>query len=194
MICRICKKNKLENEFYKAPRNLSGYDTQCKICYNIQIAEYRKKNIDKYKIYQKKYYQENHERLIKYYTEYRSKNRNQIRQSQYRWEYRHKNDTIFKFKKALRTRLKGAIKNNQKSGSAVRDLGCSVPELKQWLEQQFKPGMTWENYGSKWHIDHIIPLSHFDLTDRKQLLKACHWFNLQPLWAEQNISKSNRLC
>ena len=54
--------------------------------------------------------------------------------------------------------------------------------------------MTWANWSRYgWHIDHIVPLSFFDLSDRKQLLQACHYTNLQPLWAEENRKKSNRM-
>lgn len=59
------------------------------------------------------------------------------------------------------------------------------------LERQFTPGMSWTNYGD-WHIDHIKPLASFDLTDRVQLLVACHFTNLQPLWAEENLKKGDR--
>jgi hypothetical protein len=92
----------------------------------------------------------------------------------------------------LRTRLYCAVRNNQKTGSAVKDLGCTITELKCHLESQFQPGMSWENWGhgkDKWHIDHILPLSKFDLTDRAQFLRACHYKNLQPLWADDNIRK-----
>lgn len=92
----------------------------------------------------------------------------------------------------LRTRINRAIANNQKAGSAVRDLGCSVADLRKHLETLFAPGMSWENYG-RWHIDHIIPLCHFDLTQKDQFLKACHYSNLQPLWAEANYRKGGRL-
>ncbi len=84
-----------------------------------------------------------------------------------------------------------AIKTNAKIGSAVRDLGCSVSELMAHLEIKFQPGMTWENWGS-WHIDHIKPLASFDLTNREQFLIACHYTNLQPLWASDNLAKGAR--
>lgn len=80
-----------------------------------------------------------------------------------------------------------------KSGSAIRDLGCSMEELKVYLESKFQPGMSWDNYSfTGWHIDHIIPLSSFDLTDPEQFKQACHYTNLQPLWAEDNFKKSNK--
>lgn len=102
-------------------------------------------------------------------------------------------DTNFRLAKSLRRRIGTAVKNITKLGSAVKDLGCTVSELKAYLESKFKPGMNWTNYGHKgWHIDHIKPLSKFDLSDRAQFLQACHYTNLQPLWAVENISKGNK--
>lgn len=101
-------------------------------------------------------------------------------------------DINFKLADSLRCRLRSAIKKNTKTGSAVRDLGCTIEELKVYLEKQFKDGMTWQNHG-KWHIDHIIPLISFNLEDREQFLKACHYTNLQPLWAKDNLSKGGKI-
>jgi hypothetical protein len=81
------------------------------------------------------------------------------------------------------------LKRSQKTGSAVRDLGCTISELKKHLESKFQLGMTWGNRGKEWHIDHIIPLAQFNLQDRQQFLIACHYTNLQPLWAKDNIVK-----
>lgn len=108
---------------------------------------------------------------------------------------RRKTDPQFKLAKNLRARLHAAIKNSQKRGSAVRDLGCTIEELKVYLESKFLPGMTWENWGKgpdKWNIDHIRPLASFDLEDRTQFLVANHYTNLQPLWAVDNLKKGDR--
>ncbi len=92
----------------------------------------------------------------------------------------------------LRIRLRIAMKRGYKSGSAVRDLGCTIEEFRQHLENHFQDGMTWENHGSYWHIDHTRPLCSFDLEDREQLLQAVHWSNQMPMTAEENIKKGGR--
>lgn len=113
---------------------------------------------------------------------------------------RRKNDLQFRLASNLRSRYSNAIAGKICTGSFVRDLGCSIEFLKKYLEERFydnsntEEQMSGDNYGMYgWHIDHIIPLSAFDLTDREQFLQACHYTNLQPLWAEENLRKSNRV-
>lgn len=104
--------------------------------------------------------------------------------------------TDIKFKLAfnLRQRIRRALKNNYKIGSAVRDLGCSIPELKIYIEKQFKKGMTWKNWGvNGWHLDHRLPLDSFDLTSRREFKQAIHFSNLQPMWWKDNLIKSNKI-
>jgi len=110
------------------------------------------------------------------------------------WEYLLKTDLQRKLSAHLRTRLYMAVKKGTKRGSAVRDLGCSVSELKDYLEGKFRSGMSWDNWRhSGWHIDHIKPLASFDLTNREEFLIACNYTNLQPMWAKENLSKSDKL-
>jgi hypothetical protein len=91
----------------------------------------------------------------------------------------------------LRSRVQ-AVLRRRKSAATLKLVGCTLDELKQYLEIQFQSGMTWENYGS-WHIDHIKPFAAFDdLTDPEQQKEACHYSNLQPLWAEDNIRKGGK--
>lgn len=72
-------------------------------------------------------------------------------------------------------------------------IGCSQQQLKTHLESLFKKGMSWANYGSHWHVDHIIPCAKFDHTDPKQVKQCWHWTNLQPLEAKKNFAKSDRI-
>lgn len=71
-------------------------------------------------------------------------------------------------------------------------IGCSVPELRAHLERHFLPGMTWENYGPVWHIDHVRPCASFDLSDPAQQKRCFHYTNLRPLWAIDNIRKGRK--
>jgi hypothetical protein len=71
-------------------------------------------------------------------------------------------------------------------------IGCSMDELKIHLSSMFKEGMSWDNYG-KWHIDHIKPCASFNLSDPAQQKECFHYSNLQPLWAIENIKKSDQL-
>ncbi len=101
-------------------------------------------------------------------------------------------DPNFKIASALRNRLFKAVRGRHKSGSAVRDMGCTIDKFRLYIESKFSDGMSWGNHGA-WHLDHIIPLASFDLTDEKQFLKACHYSNIQPLWARENLLKSDTM-
>jgi hypothetical protein len=93
----------------------------------------------------------------------------------------------------LRRRILKALDGEVKSGSTYELLGCTWEHLRWHIEAQFDGKMTWENHGSYWHLDHILPLDSFDLSDPAQQRRACHWKNLQPLEAKENIRKKNRL-
>jgi hypothetical protein len=96
-----------------------------------------------------------------------------------------------KIRSYLRARLNMAVRKRQKAGSAVRDLGCSIPEFMAYFETLFAPGiMTWANWGSVWEIDHMRPLSSFDLANREDFLSACHFTNLQPLLIANHRAKT----
>lgn len=82
-------------------------------------------------------------------------------------------------------------RSGEKEGTVGELLGCPVVWLEAWLESLFKPGMSWENYGPVWHIDHIKPCAAFNLTDPEQQRICFHWTNLQPLFALDNLRKSD---
>jgi len=101
-------------------------------------------------------------------------------------------DINFKIKHNIRSRLRKSIKNKDTSFSEY--IGSTVEELRTYLESKFTEGMTWENYGLHgWHIDHIRPLASFNLKNKEELLEACHYSNLQPLWAKDNLRKGDKV-
>jgi hypothetical protein len=109
---------------------------------------------------------------------------------------RYHNDPQFRILCTLRGRMKSAFKSKNllKITSTIELLGCEIKKAKEYIEKQFKEGMSWENYGrSTWHIDHIIPCASFDLTDTEQQKKCFHYTNLQPLWANENLSKGAKI-
>lgn len=127
------------------------------------------------------------------------------RRAKRKWEQSHKAEIAdqrnrrlqasprLRMEKSLRVRMRFALRavGARKTYSSSQFLGCSPRKLRAHLESKFRDGMTWENYGSVWHVDHIIPCSRFDLTDPRQQLTCFRWTNLQPLLAEENLRKSD---
>jgi hypothetical protein len=135
----------------------------------------------------------NREKIIAGVTSYRLNNPEKYRE--YRRDLQKRKletNPQYKLSRILRRRLYNAIFESKgvKIGSAIQNLGCSLEVARQHLEALFKPGMTWDNHG-EWHIDHIRPLESFDLQDAEQLAQACHYTNLQPLWASENLAKGS---
>lgn len=106
--------------------------------------------------------------------------------------YRYANDINFRLKNLLRKRIRGALNGKSKSVHTVELLGCTIDQFKEYLERKFLPGMDWENR-HLWHIDHVKPCSSFDLSDSEQQKQCFHYSNCQPLWAEDNLRKGNKL-
>lgn len=167
---------------------------------------YYLENKERIAVRNKNYYLKNKEKVAEQSKKYRSEHRAQLAIQKKDYNLKHKKqmalhsknrkkiDIQYRITTNLRSRIWKAIKINLKSGSAVRDLGCTIPELKFYLEGQFQDGMTWANWSMEgWHIDHKIPLTFFDLTNRAQFLQAAHYTNLQPMWAKDNIKKSNKI-
>lgn len=105
---------------------------------------------------------------------------------------RYHEDHQFKVLGLLRTRIYDALKGVSKSARTKELIGCPSVWLEVHLESLFVPGMTWANYGPVWHIDHIKPCAAFDLTDFEQQRICFHWTNLQPLFALENLQKSDK--
>jgi hypothetical protein len=193
-ICSKCDILKILPEFYKDSKSKDGISSVCRECKKIINRNYRESNVDRYKKQQKKYRESNFEK-----EKLRVKNwslKNKKRRSEYSTQYekiRKETDPKFKILRNSRTRLYNFLFKNHltKPNKTIQLLGCEMDVLKNHLESLFTENMSWNNYGKTgWHIDHIIPLS--SANSEEEIIKLCHYTNLQPLWSEDNLKKSNR--
>jgi hypothetical protein len=194
METKICSKCKEEKEVCEFNNNKSTYDgkrPECKLCTNKQSILYNKKNKDKVDKIKQKYVDNNKEKVKKSKKKWFNKNPNY----QNKWVVnKYNNDPLFRLINIMRarTRLFFKSKNFKKKNSTFKIIGCTPEFLKEHLEQQFEEGMSWDNQGLYgWHIDHKIPLSSSNTEE--EIYKLCHYTNLQPLWAEDNLKKSNKI-
>jgi hypothetical protein len=139
---------------------------------------YQRKHKEKLTAYQKVYREQHRERLALAAVE-RAKRRRKI-------------DPIYKIRLNLRNRLQKLLKGKPRHVSSMNLAGCTREELMLHLQKQFKLGMSWNNYGPVWHVDHLKPCVKFDLTDPEQQKACFHYTNLQPLFGPENIKKGAR--
>lgn len=187
MICSDCGENKSVDEYYKSKTYITGILGRCKTCHNKKCANRMKiriKSDDEYskkmKEYKKKWKTANRGKIIEYLRRWEEKNPEKVK------EYRNKPHR--KLSSNLRKRLREFVKGQRR----FPGVGCTRERLVSHIESLWDEGMTWDNYG-QWHIDHIMPCSAFDLMDPKQIEECFHYTNLQPLWAKENIIKSNKV-
>jgi hypothetical protein len=189
---KILEKNKKWREENKehCKEQKSRYYQEHKEEVKDQGKKWRQENPEKEKERHIKYNQEHPGKIEKYRKEYNQKNRENY--NKYLRE-RCKTDINYRLIKNLRRRLNHVLKDRQKVGSAVKDLGCTKEEFIKYIESLWLPGMSWDNYGSgpeTWQIDHKDALCLFDLEDMAQFLKACHYTNLQPMWHKDHAIKT----
>lgn len=108
------------------------------------------------------------------------------------WRRKYKVDPVFTAKRALRNQTARIKRITTYSKRSNELLGCTYEQARKWIESQFQRGMSWGNAG-EWEIDHIIPISSFDLTDERQVRCVNHYTNLRPLWAKDNRRKRDKI-
>jgi len=184
-ICSKCKELKNTCEFSFSKRNKNGLRGECKECQK----KYYIKNSEKLKSRRIERYNENTEKEQIKIREYYKNNKKTIIDSLRVKKQKNENLRIIS---NLRSRISQFVKSKKihKDNKTLDLVGISLNGLKEYLQEQFKDGMSWDNYGS-WHIDHIIPLSSAKTTEEFNTL--CHYTNLQPLWASENLSKGNKI-
>ena len=171
--------------------------------------KYRVENKDSVTASNRKQYEANREERIEYQRDYRDSNKESIKERrdkrreenreemnarERRWaREKRQTDPDFVLKLRLRNRLNAALKGNRNEGSAVRDLGMTIPEFRRCIESLFDDHMTWDNHGRYWHLDHIFPLNAANLDDRVEFLAVNNWRNIQPLESIANLEKHDTI-
>ena len=187
------KRNAYAKEYYKKHRKERlDYAKRYKDENKEKINEYHRKyyNTEEWKAFQKKYYQENKEKWAIDTPEKKAKKA--LKDALY-LKKRMARDPLFRLQKRLRTRVKNAIRGKgSKSLKTAELLGCGLDEAIDYLKGLLKDGMTWDAVlDGRIHIDHIVPCSSFDMTKIEEQKKCFHYTNLQPLWAIDNLKKSD---
>jgi hypothetical protein len=220
-ICSKCKEEKELCFFSLDKTSKDGIRCHCNECRRIESKEYRTKNPEKRKETLNKYFEKNREDILEksktnYYLDlektrdvkrksyHKNKEKHKERLKEYRIVNRERrtkyqrdkinNDIQYKLSANVRNRIITFLKKEDisKTNKTFDIVGCTPQFLKEHLESQFKDGMSWDNYGFYgWHIDHIIPLS--SAKTEEELYGLCHYTNLQPLWAKDNLSKGSKI-
>lgn len=221
-ICKKCNIEKSTIEFYKKSKTNDKLRSICKACSNSRQTEYERKiqnkhkqsiininNTIKNKICTKcsnskdiiEFSRDNSslsgirsvcKSCNKKYSATYLQNKEYARRVNLRKKNKYHSNIGFRLKENVVSRINLALKNKTKSARTEKLLGCTIEELKIYLESKFKEGMSWDNR-SAWHIDHIIPCVSFDLSKEEEQKKCFHYTNLQPLWARENILKGSKI-
>lgn len=211
--CKVCNIEKNITEYTRFKRK--GEDeimSKCTTCYLEHIKKFKEykhqhylKNKEKYNKKSKLYREQHKEDMKEYFKKHREQNKEKI--SAKKREHYQKNKKIINQKaleivkkdpkkrilKSLRNRIIKVLRGTSKSDSTLKLLGCSVEDFKFHLEKQFYSDISWDNYGLRWHIDHIIPCAAYDLSIEEDQRKCFHYTNMRPLLAEENLSKNDKV-
>lgn len=214
-VCSSCKIEKPKSEYHLQKRTHDGLQCYCKSCKNIKLQEYKKKKLlNSPQIVEKSCSDCNTVKPVNSFQfnplhsdmynnfckeckslrdiSYRKKNVKKLNKQKRQWfKEKLKKDPVFHLMSNIRARTTAIFSKKRISKSRKLNdyIGCELEFLFNHIQKQFKPNMTWDNYGD-WHIDHIIPLSSADSSEK--LYQLCHYTNLQPLWASENFKKGNK--
>ena len=194
-ICDKCTQTKPIDKYRKYSEN--SYSKTCKKCLN-KMDKIRKKNVRRKKAetYLAKCEKCNEEKVLKDFAKLKKFYKKKICLSCYpkflieqknEWcKNEHNTNINYRLKKSLASRLRFVLLKND---TTMNYIGCNIQYLREWFEYNFTSEMNWDNYGSYWSIDHIIPVCKFDLTIENEKLKCWNWSNLMPVTTKYNSTK-----
>lgn len=185
--CKLAGIKQSPTNFSRGDRRRDGLASHCKDC----DYQYRADHKEYYLEWNRCSYQNNRDQKLVQIARWYQQNKDKFNRARRELLNR---DPLYKLATLLRSRINSALKaKSLRKTHKLKDyLGCTLSELKAYLEKQFQPGMSWKNNTREgWHIDHIVPLA--SATTSEEMYKLCHFSNLQPLWAKDNLSKSDKI-
>jgi hypothetical protein len=186
---KICSKCEVEMDvcYFTFRNDRKKYRNQCNLCLNkMEVIRYslnpdnKKKRVSLWRI-------NNPEKYDISNKKWRENNLKDYRKN------KKENDPLYSFTHRIRSRIRSFMKTIKitKKNKTFDIIGCSPASLKEHIEKQFTEGMSWDKMGQYIHIDHIIPLN--SAKTEEEVYKLCHYTNLQPLWAQDNLKKSDKI-
>ena len=210
-ICVKCSVEKPLSEF-RIRKDKGYHRRECKQCARDEDKKWKLKNSEKLKAQAKKHYNENkeyyaikykiwvednREHTRKYAKEYRKNNHEkELKRCREYQKNKYKTDINYKLRMLIGGRIRRVLNHSRtnKGNKSIELLGCSLPFLKEYIENLFQKEMSWDKFhNGEIHIDHKIPCASFDLTDLNQQRECFHYSNLQPLWAVDNLRKGSKV-
>ncbi len=202
--CKLCQKEK-SHKWYTSHREMAAETSRKYKEVHAErtreiFHEWYEKNRDKAKArtiaWQKAYPEKVKEKMSKYKIANPEKVKEYRKKSAIKGRLKRKANPKLRLNDTISSGIRSSILRGSKAGCHWEDLVCyTIDQLKKHLEKRFLPGMSWENYGTYWHIDHKIPISVFNFEHPEDIDFRICWSlkNLQPLTAKENIIKSNKL-
>lgn len=173
-VCNVCKETKEYSEFYADKTCKDNLRYKCKTCDKKYSRKWHKENLERSRKNTREYYFKNKEKVI-------SKNRE-----------RYRKNPCSNLNHCTSIALRRAIRNIKYNSSYFDKLGYTKYDFIKHIKRKFKKGMTLNNHGEIWEIDHIVPVCKFDCRKKDQYKKCWSLKNLQPLYVQENRSKGNK--
>lgn len=199
-LCGSCNTEKDSCNFSKCEKCKDGLQYRCKECDSLKRKERWAKNKEIESEKNKKWYLNNKEKALEYSSNYFQNNKDKLVHQ--RKNKRHSNiktKMIHNFRGIISSSFKRALNGSKvKSCKSLDILGCSMEFFMEYIEGLFTEGMSWDNYGAcmesnckVWNLDHQYPISLAN--SEEEILKLNHYSNFKPMWAIENIQKSNKI-
>jgi hypothetical protein len=184
--CTKCEVNRLLTEYSFRNKIEQKLHNICKICLNNYAKGYRSENKEMVKAKHQKWVQEN----IEYRKEYINNNKEHINELSRK---KYATDINFRLKKIMRTRFAKTVMKEKKYSKILNYLGVSLDYFKQWIEYQFNDKMSWDNQGTYWDFDHVMPCNSYDFSKEENIKLCFNWTNIRPLEKRENYIKNNKV-